>query len=77
MGRKTSFRPTALLDDLNHGVGRARAAPCRPPFKKVFVMSVTSIIDGTVFKVVEGGRSEEGVIEVFEGDGRVDQKRVS
>jgi hypothetical protein len=41
------------------------------------ILSVTSIIDGTVFKVVEGGRSEEGVIEVFEGNGRVDQKRVS
>ena len=40
-------------------------------------MSVTSIIDGTVFKVIDGGRSEGGVIEVFEGNGRVDQKRVS
>jgi hypothetical protein len=40
-------------------------------------MSVTSIIDGTVFEVIDGGRREGGVIEVFEGNGRVDQKRVS
>ena len=40
-------------------------------------MSVTSIIDGTVFKVIDGGCSEGGVIAVFAGNGRVDQKRVS
>jgi hypothetical protein len=40
-------------------------------------LSVTSIIDGTVFEVIDGGRREGGVIEVFEGNGRVDQKRVS
>ena len=43
------------------------AAPLR-----VRDLSVTSIIDGTVFKVIDGGRSEGGVIEVFEGNGRVD-----